>query len=130
METITYKEPVYRAIAGKLLAIENCVKSGNSEWRERHEEKLAEIMDTAPSGSGIDNGVKLLVDECGKEKLVFSCDFHHMDENGYYDGWSEHKVIVRPSLFFGLSITITGRNRNDIKEILEETMAYWLKEEH
>src|SRR6185437_14248503 len=97
---------LYAAIAGKLVTIENCIRANNFEWKERHEDSLAKIMDSAPSGSGIDNGIEFLASESNPNRLVFSCDFHHMDENGYYDGWTDHKVIVTPSLWNGINIRI------------------------
>ncbi len=122
-------EPVYRLIAEKLIAIDNYVKASNWEWKEKHEEALDALMrDTAPSGGGIDNGVELLVSESSREKLVFSCAFHHMNENGYYDGWTEHKAIVTPSLFSEISIRFTGRNRNEIKDYLHDVLSCWLTE--
>ena len=66
------------------------------------EEKLNAIMQSSPSGSGIDSGTKLDLDANTGGKLVFNTDFHHMNEHGYYDGWSNHQVIVRPCLQYGL----------------------------
>jgi hypothetical protein len=43
-----------------------------------------------------------------------------MTEGGMYDGWTEHTVVVTPSLAFGINIRITGRNRNDIKDYLHD----------
>lgn len=93
------------------------------------EEKVEKIMETAPSGSGIDSGTKLLEEECRPEKLVFSCDYHHMDEHGYYDGWTEHKAIVTPSLQWNYNLRLTGRDRNGIKDYLQDTISYWLDQE-
>jgi hypothetical protein len=123
------KDKTYQAIASKLISMENCRKSSNDVWLDKHADALDAIMDNAPSGSGIDNGVKLLLEDCGRDKLVFQCDFHHMDEHGYYDGWSHHKVTVKPSLFHGITVSISGRNRNDIKEYLGEVLHTWLTEE-
>lgn len=120
---------LYAEISSKLMAIDNCIKSQNWEWKERHEEVLAAIIDTAPSGSGIDNGIELLVSESTPEKLVFSCDFHHMNDAGFYDGWTEHKVIITPSFYCGINIRITGRDRNDIKDYLADVFSCWLNEE-
>jgi len=57
---------------------------------------------------------------------MFRADFHHMDENGYYDGWSEHVVTVKPSLCFDILITVSGRNVRDIKEYILDTFDYLL----
>ena len=107
-------------ISSLLLSIENCQRSGNTEWQHKHRMRIEAIMaNYAPSGSGIDCGVKLLP-QSTPECLIFSADFHHMDESGSYDGWTEHCVKVTASLAFGLNIRVTGRDRNDIKSYLAE----------
>jgi len=73
-----------------------------------------------PSGSGIDSGTTLDFDKSSGSKLVFSTSYHHMTEDGMYDGWTEHVVTVKPSLMFGFDLAISGRDRNDIKEYLHE----------
>lgn len=49
-----------------------------------------------------------------------------MNENGYYDGWTEHTVTVVPT-FDGVDIRIGGRNRNDIKEYMHQTFDQALR---
>jgi hypothetical protein len=63
------------------------------------------------------------------EKLVFNTAFHHMDEAGGYDGWTEHQVIVTPSLEMGYSIRVTGRDKEEIKEYIAEMFSAALDEE-
>lgn len=122
---------IYQAISQKLQAIENCIKSNNEEWEEKHRQAIEAIMkNTAPSGSGFDNGTILDEDNSTDNKLVFITSFHHMDENGYYDGWTQHSVIVTPSLVFGFDIRVTGKNKNDIKEYIGDVFAEWLNEEY
>lgn len=111
----------YSRIANKLVAYDNCVKSGNNEWLVKHERELNELVENyLPIGSGFDNGTKFNWGESNRNKLVFDTAFHHMNEGGYYDGWTEHKVIITPDLLFGFNIKITGRNRNDIKEYITQ----------
>jgi hypothetical protein len=43
-----------------------------------------------------------------------------MDEHGHYDGWTEHKLIITLSLPNEFRLSITGRNRNQIKDYLYE----------
>ena len=57
---------------------------------------------------------------------MFRVDFHHMDDNGYYDGWTEHVVTVKPSLCFDIEISVSGRNRNGIKEYILDTFHHLL----
>lgn len=118
--------PLYREFVSVLNAIDNCRKSGNSEWLERHETTLEQLSKFLPSGSGIDCGTTLDRDSSNSEKLVFTFSYHHMDENGMYCGWTEHKLTIRASLQFGIDLRISGRDRNGIKEYLHETYQYAL----
>jgi hypothetical protein len=124
------KEKLYALIANKLIAIENCRKSGNLEWKDRHAEAIEQLVKQhLPSGSGFDSGTKLDWDKSTPERLVFEAPFHHMDGHGFYSGWSEHEVIVKASLAFGFELRITGRDRNDIKDYMHEVFHAALSEE-
>lgn len=78
-----------------------------------------------PSGSGIDNGTKFNVDHSTPEKFEFLADFHHMNEDGFYDGWTAHKITATPG-FESINIRIRGRDRNSIKDHLHEVYYNWL----
>lgn len=124
METKTYQE-----LATAIIARSNCEKSGNTEWLQRHTDHIYSIVkDHAPSGAGIDNGTKIDLEKSNGDKLVFATSFHHMNDNGMYDGWTEHWVTVRPSLAFGIEISISGRNRNGIKEYIHDVFHTFLSE--
>ncbi len=103
------------------LAIDNCERSNNREWLARHRESMSALCKLLPSGSGIDRGTRLIRvrSTAGAELIEFECSFHHMSEHGYYDGWTDHMIRVRPS-FSGIDIMIGGRDRNGIKEVLRE----------
>ena len=117
-------EPLFKTIAGSLGAMERCRKSANYDWAKRHVERLEWMAaNYLPSGSGIDQGTKIELDESSSEKIVLSCSYHHMDDNGHYDGWTQHKIIVTASLETGLRIRVTGRDRNGIKEYLGDTFS-------
>lgn len=83
----------------------------------------------APSGSGIDCGTKFELDRSSSNLLVMTVSFHHMNEQGMYDGWTSHTIRVKPDLRFGFGFTISGSNRNDIKDYLGELYQHWLSEE-
>ncbi len=85
------------------------------------------VNQNAPRGSGIDNGT-FLGETSSKKKLVFVTAFHHMDEHGGYDGWTEHRVVVTPE-FQGFSLRVTGCDRNGIKDYLGELFHSWLSSE-
>ncbi len=110
---------LYQKLASTLAAIENCKRSNNAVWQEKHEATLADLMAEMPSGSGFDNGTTLS-DQSTFEKLIFETAFHHMAESGVYDGWSEHIVTVTGSLLYGFVIKISGRDRNGIKDYIGE----------
>jgi len=115
-------EKLYRTISGLISARANCEKTGNREWFVRHSKRLlALVKDKLPSGSGFDSGTTIDVERSTPERLVFSTSYHHMNEGGMYDGWTEHEVIVTPSLHHGISVRITGRDRNQIKDFIHES---------
>lgn len=101
-------------------AMERCKETGNEEWREKHGGRLQELTDKLPYGSGIDCGTK--IEELTSKKCVFTFGFHHMDESGYYDGWTQHKLTVTPTLTGNIH-KITGPNKNAIKAYLHD--LYW-----
>ena len=109
---------VYQQISSLSSAIENCIKSGNTEWQEKHNDAIDSIIkNLMPSGSGFDDGTKLI--SADEKKIVFATSYHHMNDGGYYDGWTEHKIIITPS-FDGFNMRITGRDRNAIKDYIAD----------
>jgi hypothetical protein len=52
-----------------------------------------------------------------------------MNGQGYYTCWTEHQAIITPSMIFGFSLKITGRDKNDIKDYLGELFNFWLDSE-
>lgn len=121
---------IYQEIASRLNAMHSCEKSLNDEWRLKHEEILNKIVDRGPSGDGIDCGTKLYLTDSNGEKIKLLCAYHHLNKNGYYDGWTSHNIIITPSLAFGYTMRITGRNRNNIKEYLAQVYSSWLDEDY
>lgn len=117
METSTETRtiPLYQKIS-RTLAWQKTV---SQEWRERADDRLASCQDELPSGSGIDSG-SIILETSAPERIRIRADFHHMDENGYYDGWTEHVITIRPSLANDYTISVSGRNRNQIKDYLWE----------
>ncbi len=108
------------------LAIENCERSGTTEWLAKHRASVHALCKLLPSGSGIDRGTTLVMVSTKDERIVLACSFYHMNDGGMYDGWTEHKITVRPS-FLGLDITITGPNRNEIKDHLHEVYSHAMR---
>lgn len=121
---------LYQKIASLIAARNNCRKSNNNEWLVTHEDTIEFLVKNyMPSGSGIDCGTQINLEKSTPEKLVFTFSYHHMNEGGMYDGWTEHTLTVRPSLAHDIDIRISGRDRNQIKEYLYETYQHALTQE-
>ena len=105
-----------------------------TEWVEKRAEEIKWLLDKLPSGSGWDSGTKLMKtvrthDQADISHFTLYGSFHHMDEGGSYDGWTDHQIIVTADLRSGFTLRITGRNRNDIKDYLHELFDYVLREQ-
>lgn len=87
----------------------------NKEWKDKAEDRINDISEFLPHGSGIDGKCEIDLIQSKENRIVFFFEYHHMDENGYYCGWTEHNVIVTPK-FGGFDIQITGRNKNQCKD--------------
>lgn len=120
---------LYSVLASAIQARKNCQERNNQEWFETWTRQIENLVENhMPGGSGIDSGTKIDLARCHAEKLVFYAPYHHMNDNGFYDGWTEHTITVTPS-FTGINLRVSGRNRNDIKDYLYETFDYALSQE-
>ncbi len=130
------KKPLYQHLASLIdqykrndtIFAKNPSDENAKHWRDITEDNILYLAKNAlPHGSGIDCGTSVAFDASKPDKIVLHTSFHHMDEQGGYSGWTEHKVTVEPS-FQGIDITISGRNRNDIKDYLTEVFDGALNE--
>jgi hypothetical protein len=118
-------DTVAAIIASMVQAKINCGEATNG-WESRWNHRLEWIgRNVLPSGSGFDSGSSVCLGKSDSQMLFIETAYHHMDEAGYYDGWTEHTVRVRPT-FFGVALTVTGRDRNGIKDYIGETFQYVL----
>lgn len=87
-----------------------------------------------PSGSGFDGGTQLDMVRSDSSvyrfpgRLSFTTAFHHMDEHGGYCGWSEHCVDITPD-WEGFRMTVTGRDRSQIKDYIAGVFHAVMNEE-
>ncbi len=129
--------PVYKEIASTLQAYENVCenihvntthKVSATDWTRKHRETLEYIQSHfLPSGSGYDIGTMIDIDR-GLKNGVFKLhtSFHHMNDGGYYNGWTEHDIYVKPDLLSDFTLRITGVNRNDCKDMIGGDIDYLL----
>lgn len=118
-------KPLYSELASIINSLRQFdTNESQKEWRARREDALTWIEhNLLPRGSGIDSGCKIDLDRCTAEKIVITFGYHHMDDNGFYDGWTEHTLTVRPSLQHGIDLRISGRDRNSAKEYLYDIFS-------
>lgn len=112
-------------LATATVAHNNALNRGNINWAEKHKDKIKWLCKNyLPTGSGFDAGpFKVEYENCTDKKLVLFSEFHIMDSNGYYDGWTEVTVTVE-STFLGPDINVK-LSREDVPE-LEEYIAEFL----
>ena len=90
-------------------------------------DRAERIQRCLPRGSGIDAGTKIV--SVSDKQIVLTAGFHHMNEGGYYDGWTEHTIRVRASLMLDITVSVSGPNRNQIKDYLQELYARVMEQE-
>jgi hypothetical protein len=124
------KAPLFQTLAMMCDARRNCFERigtahiGAQEWFDKWTERAeALVKEHMPSGSGFDAGTTLDLDESSGAKLVFNTSYHHMGQHGGYDGWTEHQVIVTPSLSMGFNLRVTGRNKNDVRDYISDVFG-------
>jgi len=129
------EKPLYAAIAELVAARDNCKESAKRDatghYRHQmqlHEQRLlALVTNHMPSGAGFDNATTIELDRCSRNMLVFTVRFHHMNEQGSYDGWTTHTVRVTPDMVSDIQLSISGRNRNDVKEHIHQAFDIALR---
>jgi hypothetical protein len=102
-------------------------KTAKGDYVHICECKISDLVQMLPSGSGIDCGCKLAVEKSGKTKVIIEFSYHFMNENGFYDGWQDYKLICKPE-FGGIGMKIIGKNRNQIKDYFYDIFSYSLNE--
>jgi hypothetical protein len=111
------------------LIAKNCqwLKTVNEPYKLMAESRIKRLESLLPSGSGIDSGCKILSSDSGKDKVKISFSFHHLNDGGFYDGWTDHILTVNPTLT-GIELNISGKNKNDIKDYLYQVFEECLNE--
>jgi len=92
-----------QAIASEVTRYYNIAKMGGDT--SKVQACLDQLEGMLPSGSGIDCGTGIVVDNSTATKIVLYVEYHHMNEHGMYCGWSGHKLIVAPA-FDGIDIDL------------------------
>ena len=124
METRTLLNELHKAYFTK----ENCIDSGHNaanSW-EAYFDKLTDLL---PSGGGFDAGTTFDEVKSTKDKrIVLNTSFHHMTDDGFYNGWTEHSVILTPC-FDGFNIRVSGKNKNEVKDYIADVFYSLLSDD-
>ena len=67
------------------------------------------VKNYLPSGSGFDGDISI-DEKSTDEKIIIHVEYHHMDINGFYDGWSTFKVIITASMAYNYSMQVKGES--------------------
>lgn len=105
-------------------------------WNPQTLKTIQFEIDKLPHGSGIDGTNSLDIDLSTPDKLVFKIPYHHMDENGFYAGWDDFKIIVTPSFrgpvvkvrYYSIGSDIPRQQRIDTKEYLGDLFHEFFNE--
>lgn len=92
-------------------------------------EALLDVIErkALPSGSGFDSGTTIDRSVVFSKEFRLVTSFHHMSEHGYYDGWTDHVVAVKPD-WNGVEIDVSGPDRHDVNDYIGEMFACVLGE--
>lgn len=101
----------------------NAIKTCKPDWADKHNSTIDEMEKLLPHGSGIDGICEIDRTNSTKDKIIVNFEYHHMDDGGFYDGWTDHKLILTPSFIGGYDMRITGRDRNQIKDYLYDLFS-------
>lgn len=120
------RQPLYRQIASTLQAMRNCRDSGNTEWYDKHRERLEDMArDHLPSGAGIDGGCRLSLDEQGSSpnRVTILFDYHHMNDMGTYTHWSGYYLHIETSLVYELCLDLASQGDEPLDEHLADYLC-------
>lgn len=120
----------YRVLSDALTAQRNCeAQSKPGSPNAAHFSKLAHdwrgyidylVRNHAPSGSGFDLGTEFNPESSTPIKLVFSLYYYHMNERGFYGGWTRYCITVTPT-FDSVHVSVSGHDRNQVKDFIADT---------
>ena len=74
--------------------------------RESKEHLDELISNHLPNGAGIED-CQLDYEASKRDCLVFTLCYHRMSEVGFYCGYSDHQIVLRPSLSYDFDLSVT-----------------------
>lgn len=112
---------VLSRIASEVERSIRCADSSPDNARDAADSADEFVREFLPRGAGFDNGTAIDWERSKPNRIVFETAFHHMDEFGGYDGWTDHRVTIVPDFVHDYDMKINGRDRNEIKDYIADT---------
>jgi hypothetical protein len=109
-------KPKYVKLGHAFNAYQNCLRLNNIPWLDIWEEEINKVIESLPSGSGLDTEITLDFEKSKPNKLILRSFYHCMNENGMYDGWEAFSVIISPD-WENFNIEVKGKWRNRYSHI-------------
>ena len=100
-------KPFYMQLARIIGAYYRSIESKNTLWEEKHEATIRKMEKELPAVQ-VSIAVQIDLERSTGERIVLKTAYHHMNENGMYDGWTEHRIIITPSLQYNYNLKITA----------------------
>lgn len=99
---------IIQAIAQSVDARINCIDRNLLPGVGINENKIEELIEQLPFGGGIDYGVEIDYERSNSDRIVINSTYHVMNDDGYYTGLINYRVIITASLLFGIDVNVVG----------------------
>lgn len=121
----------YQCLGVAFQAYKNCIVSNDFTNLEKWETVINDIVESLPTGSGIDGETTFDFEKSKVDKLIINSEFHFMDNNGFYDGWGTFRIIISPD-WRGFNMNVSCKFPKKYKMILQDylydTFSYDLEQ--
>lgn len=97
----------------------NCVGDTTKFWKQRWFDRMKQLEDLLPHGSGIDD--RIFIDSCTDRRITGHFDFHHMNGGGFYDGWVGYTFTV-VATFNGIDVALRGQDKDGLRDYLGDLL--------
>lgn len=122
-----HNAPLFAQIATALQTYKRCLSddanASQQEWAPKWRKFIVEASAMLPQGSGFDIYPQIdidgFVDGRHSDRFTVTGEYHNMDSNGSYSGWTAYRIAVRPD-WNGITLTITGAGRGDLADYIHE----------
>lgn len=120
---------LYQELANRINSAQHCEASREVLWAGKHRNVVEQLIDCLPHGSGIDGTTEVDFRKSNHNLIVIHSSFHCMNPDGYYDGWVDFTVTVKPSLISDIDLNIKGAfgKYGEVKEYLYDVFYHALK---